>query len=221
MHEIEVKVNEICKIKDDLLAALRAEMANGLQCMNVCETGQVVDMIKDLAEAEKCCWEACYYKSVSEAMEEHDEEYDENDRSGYNNRRYSSGRYAPAGRGHISGYPMRDKRPNEMYDPMGTIDDMMPMGYKYSQAHMPGEISREMNNARHDFGMNYDNYKTARKHYTESKSVHDRDQMNMHAKNHVAEAVNSIEDIWKNSDDIELKKKIKADLSAAVNSMTV
>lgn len=28
-----------------------------------------VDMVKDLAEAEKSCWEAEYYRSVSEAME--------------------------------------------------------------------------------------------------------------------------------------------------------
>lgn len=30
---------------------------------------EMVDMIKDLAEAEKSCWEAEYYRSVSEAME--------------------------------------------------------------------------------------------------------------------------------------------------------
>ena len=30
---------------------------------------EMVDMVKDLAEAEKSCWEAEYYRSVSEAME--------------------------------------------------------------------------------------------------------------------------------------------------------
>ena len=28
----------------------------------------MIDMVKDLAEAEKSCWEAQYYRSISEAM---------------------------------------------------------------------------------------------------------------------------------------------------------
>ena len=34
------------------------------------QMGQIIDMIKDLAEAEKSCLEADYYESVVEAMEE-------------------------------------------------------------------------------------------------------------------------------------------------------
>lgn len=36
--------------------------------MNTNEVGQIVDMIKDLSEAEEKCWKACYYKSVVENM---------------------------------------------------------------------------------------------------------------------------------------------------------
>ena len=42
------------------------------------QMGQIIDMIKDLAEAEKSCLEADYYESVVEAMEEGSE-----DRYGY------------------------------------------------------------------------------------------------------------------------------------------
>ena len=31
--------------------------------------GMMVDMVKDLAEAEKDCWKASYYRAVTEAME--------------------------------------------------------------------------------------------------------------------------------------------------------
>lgn len=74
----------------------------------VATVGAIVDMVKDLAEAKKNCFKACYYKSVVDAM---DEQSGREDRDGYNPRRYSTGRYAPAGKGHISGYmpPLMDE----------------------------------------------------------------------------------------------------------------
>jgi len=31
--------------------------------------GELIDMVKDLAEAEESCWEASYYRTVTEGME--------------------------------------------------------------------------------------------------------------------------------------------------------
>lgn len=61
------------------------------------QMGQIIDMIKDLAEAEKSCLEADYYESVVEAMEEGSE-----DRYGYDGGGSRGGSYG----GNRSGFSM-------------------------------------------------------------------------------------------------------------------
>lgn len=88
------------------------------------ERGQVnpesIDAVKDLAEAEKACWEAEYYRSVTEAMEDGQMGYDDGmgyarggrggNQSGYGYGRggssgYNQGRgYEQGGRGYRRGY---------------------------------------------------------------------------------------------------------------------
>ena len=60
-------VEDIKAIKDRILSHIDRE-AEDLDRVNVNELGELVDMVKDLAEAEKYCWEASYYKATSEAM---------------------------------------------------------------------------------------------------------------------------------------------------------
>ena len=63
-------VNRIYELKNKVLERIDHEVAeNGIERMDVQEMGMMVDMVKDLAEAEKSCWEADYYRSVTEAME--------------------------------------------------------------------------------------------------------------------------------------------------------
>lgn len=61
------------KIKDNKDQVLRRmeQVINerGPERMDVQEMGKLADIVKDLAEAEKSCWEAEYYRSVTEAME--------------------------------------------------------------------------------------------------------------------------------------------------------
>lgn len=105
------KLKELNEIKHDLIDAVKAELAHGVQNVNTSEMGEVIDMIKDLASAEKDCMEACYYEAVTEAMEEYDE--GDSKRMGYDRWRYASGRFAPKGRG-TYGYlpsPMRMEEP--------------------------------------------------------------------------------------------------------------
>lgn len=92
------KLKELNELKHDLIDAAKAEMAKGIEQVNTEEMGEVVDMIKDLASAEKDCMEAAYYETVTEAMTDGDE------RMGYDRWRYASGRFAPKGRGTRSGY---------------------------------------------------------------------------------------------------------------------
>ena len=59
-------VDKIYEIKNQLLERIARDISErGIERLD----GAMVDMVKDLAEAEKSCWEAEYYRSVAEAME--------------------------------------------------------------------------------------------------------------------------------------------------------
>ena len=94
------KMKELGEIKHALIDAVKAQVAQGLDRADTKEMGEAIDMIKDLAEAEKSCMESCYYESMM----------DDDERMGYNSRRYASGRYAPKGRGR-RGYDRADPWP--------------------------------------------------------------------------------------------------------------
>lgn len=87
-------IQKICKMKDKLCDYASHQMERGLDQVDTREMGMVVDMIKDLAEAEKSCLEADYYESVVEAMEEGGDRYG-----------YDGGGSSGGSRGH-SGYRM-------------------------------------------------------------------------------------------------------------------
>lgn len=94
------KIDELRASKERLIDELRTHTSMNTADMKTKEIADVADAIKDLAEAERNCWEACYYQLVCEAMSE-----GSNDRAGYDNWRFASGRFAPTGHGHRSGYP--------------------------------------------------------------------------------------------------------------------
>lgn len=58
-------VEKIKDLKDELLMQAEQDMHDGGRV-----DPETIDGIKDLAEAEKACWEAEYYRSVTEAMED-------------------------------------------------------------------------------------------------------------------------------------------------------
>lgn len=62
-------VEKIKETKDQVLERMEQSIAErGIERMDVAEMGKLADVVKDLAEAEKACWEAEYYRSVTEAM---------------------------------------------------------------------------------------------------------------------------------------------------------
>lgn len=93
-------IDKICKMKDKLCEYAHQQMQHGLDRVDTREMGAVIDMIKDLAEAEKSCMEADYYESVVEAME------DGGDRYGYDGGGSPSGSGSRGGSGGRSGYHM-------------------------------------------------------------------------------------------------------------------
>lgn len=64
-------VEELYRIKNLFLEKMQNDIdeRGGIERVNVDEMYKLADIVKDLAEAEKACWEAEYYRSVTEAME--------------------------------------------------------------------------------------------------------------------------------------------------------
>lgn len=64
-------IDMICKMKTDIVKQARTEIdERGIERMDVDRIGEMVDMVKDLAEAEEKYWKGQYYRNlVTEAME--------------------------------------------------------------------------------------------------------------------------------------------------------
>lgn len=226
--------DDICEVKKDLVDNLKAQIgAVGFGQMDTMETGQVIDMIKDLAEAEKACMEACYYEKIVEAMEEASEE-DEEGRMGYNSRHYASGRFAPKGRGTRMGYMPDLMMPPQQYpyiygymeDPEFEHKMRDRMGYQPSGAGNRSQSGSRMGYEDWDLdpdddprqSKEYNEYKRAKRHYTTTKSPADKQQMDEHMTKHMNQAMDSFREIWKDADPT-MRKRMKADLTALIGEM--
>lgn len=102
-------VEEIYKMKNEILTQAKKELEErGPERMDVDRLGEMVDMVKDLAEAEMACWKAQYYRNaVTEAME--------------NKYGYSTG--SPANGGNMrQGYGMQSARQGYPMSSMGHDD---------------------------------------------------------------------------------------------------
>lgn len=211
MHK---KMEDLTEIKNKLVHWMKGEVdkdgiPSSLEEIKV--MGEVVDMVKDISEAEEKCWKACYYKEIVCAMD--DERGDMGgERMGYNPRRYASGRYAPAGRGHMGYTPMTG--PFMMDEP--RIDHP---GYTPS-----GQGNRSQSGSRMGYTEDrtvyspYERYKDARRHYTETKDMTSKKEMEHHADAHMRESMESIKDIWREADP-EMKTRLKSQMTKLVEEM--
>lgn len=217
---MEKKIHVITEMKDKLLSQLPLSLDEASVEVN----GQIVDMVKDLAQAEKDCWKACYYKSIVEAMKK---EKDDGERYGYDKWRYASGEFAPKGRGHRSGYPMYP----EIYDPMNHmadarefIDPMRIYGYN------KGNSRNESSSKRYGFPMDgdmmdvykrpYDKFMDSKRHYHESNDPNAKKEMDDHAREHLGEVLMTTKEIFGDASP-DMKKRMKQELMAMVNAWQV
>lgn len=82
-------VNKMYELKNQIIERIDKDIhERGIDRIDVEQIGKLVDMVKDLAEAEESCMEAKYYDLVAKAMEG-------NEKSGYG-----------------MGYASRDNRPS-------------------------------------------------------------------------------------------------------------
>lgn len=227
LAEMMAKTEEIKKTKETLFSWVQQEVSNGKDCFHVESAGQVVDMVKDLAETEKECAEALYYMTVVDAMLN-----SEGGISGYNHRHLSNGRFARSGRGHMvggngnSGFhpgPFVDQEPYidaYLHDPNGPWRHQNPrsMGYD-DDRDWNARRDNDQEKSRSKYGEAYDNYREARRHYTVSKDTMDKERMDHHTMEHVNNTLESMMEMWESSDDAMLKKRIVDEASKVVSQM--
>ena len=155
-------IERMHKMIECLTEKALCELEKGTENVDTCEMGQVVDMIKDLNEAE---YKAVIVKAMKKADEEK-EEYDKMlrmleqyedypERRFYDHYRYSDGRFAPKGHGSYR------------------------RGYEEpTYYHMTPEMYRDMDRDTHsrmyytETGMNESGYDRAKRTYTETKEMH-------------------------------------------------
>lgn len=157
-------IERMHKMIECLTEKALCELEKGTEYIDTCEMGKVVDMIKDLNEAE---YKAVIVKAMKKAREE-EEEYDkillrelkeeygeDTGRRYYDHYRYASGRFAPKGHGSYR------------------------RGYEEPPYwHMTPEMYRDMDKDTHsrmyytETGMNESGYDRAKRNYTETKEMH-------------------------------------------------
>lgn len=242
LAEIIEKSKEIKELKEKLTECLKSEMSvRGMDCVDTHEAGEVVDMIKDLAETEKYCMEALYFQKVVEAMTSYDEpRYGES--MGYNSNRYANGMYAPSGTGNRTsmGYMMpmpTDGMPDMSWDGAygytGTGSNSGNSGSGRSGGNNGDGSSSSSNSGRSGYfmpdggtwdetpyGRAYNEYKRRRKYYTTTNSPEDKREMELNAEEHVNMVIATMRDIWKDAD-TPLKKRMKDGLTELMKDMTV
>lgn len=134
-------VKMIHSMLEKIVECAKCELeTQGIDNVNTKEFSQVADIIKDLSES-------LYYRTVTVAMEEaerdkeyedDEEDYDWEDRKGYNRWRYSSGRFAPKGRGSRRGYEGSNSNMTRNYE----------MTRNYDMGEMERDRMREMERMR-------------------------------------------------------------------------
>lgn len=115
-------VEKIKENKDRVLAFMEQELSKyGNSRMDVKQIGELADIVKDLAAAEESCWEAQYYRTVTEAMERG------SGSSGYTPIREDTGRMGYGGMSGRRGYDSASGGDAVMghSDPMAIIRSML------------------------------------------------------------------------------------------------
>lgn len=189
--------DRIACMKHELVEIMDCKLKSGAKNVNTDEAGKVIDMIKDLAAAERYCAQACYYSTVTEAM---------NDQSQML-RRYG---YMPP-----DDWPEDDDdwRDREMMD--RKLDRMK---RSWRDKMRSGIRSEEDLDPR--YGKSFNEYRMAKKYYTETHSADDKRRMDDEAEHHITDSIDTLKEIW-NSSDPDLKQRMKTELTQLVGSMTV
>lgn len=214
MHDTLAAIGMMSGTKNELLKMIACEVSEGKEnvACHVEAIGQLVDMVKDLCEAEKDCMKKKYYEMAVCEMMADGEDMEEIGRMGYDKWHYASGKFAPKGHGHRvatsttrsgfnpmplnpidhnprDGGPYWHEYPMMMNDRMGyPIDDMM-------EAMEPSR-----------YGQGFEKYKERKKHYTETGSEEERMDMNSKIEEATYDSLDAMREMWKDANpDVRVK----------------
>lgn len=199
-------MERIKKMKETLICWCEQEINCGPEGANIECLGKVVDMVKDLAEAEEKCTKAAYYSTVMDAMEGSE---DHAKRYGYDNWRYSSsGRFAPKGHGSYGYEPFNDRVRVHNED----MDMHQGGTYRNSGAHSRYGYSdmRPMYDWS-DKGMHYDEYKNAKRHYQESGKKEDLMHLDRKMSENITNVISQLREMSEDASP-EMRKSLKMDM---------
>lgn len=179
---------DICSLQEELVTCAKKQVDYGIENLNVEEFNAIMDGIKDMAETK-------YYILVSKAMEEAEDRPTfppvSPEMLGYTPHVRASGNYR-----------------------MGYNDIMHQQPYIDAYLHDPDFTS----NMRSEYSEPYERYTTAKRHYTETHDMADKSKMDTYAKQHLAQTISTIKDIWSDATP-ELKQKMKTDVKALMDTM--
>lgn len=227
MHKTIEEAERICSARKRVMEMFEAELSEGKEyvaCHAEC-IGAIVDMIKDLAEAGEKVMKEQYYETVIKAMEDYDDP-EAYERRGYDNWRYKSGRFAPKGRGtdvghgsHLRmGYDMPwpdyvyPYLPMDMYHDEIGADGMMHHDPHRRMGYPMDDMRRTMDHMDHsERGLMYDEYKMAKKHYTQTHDEKDAHHMNAKILEKSMETLDTMGEMWQDANP-EIRKQMKHDV---------
>lgn len=127
MEKMKSEMEKCSYICEKLLESISEECCdNG----DIHKASLMADMVKDLCEAKSELAEACFHKTIVEAMEEAKKDDPLAPVYGYNPNRYASGRYAPTGHGNMTrGYHPSGHEFGEGMIPWDMMNESGRFGY--------------------------------------------------------------------------------------------
>lgn len=214
----EMVIEEIASMEKQLVSCTKSELAKGVESVDTAEMAQAADMIKDLSKALKNHAEAKYYCAVTKAMEEYDkDEWDESERMGYTGGRMSRARSSRTGRFTSNRGGSRGRSQSGSMRMGFTDTDEYWDDNRYIESE-PIDRIREMEDPR--YGKAYNKFRMARKHYHDTKSATDKEEMSESAKEHMTDTVMTIKEMWKEADP-ELRRDMKMHLDNLIKEMNI
>lgn len=203
IEKTEAELQSIRMMKERLIEMCNAEVNKGCEAIDSKELGEAIDMIKDLAEADKACWSALYYKKVVEAMEKSEEEEETMQKVGYRMGMTSSGIGYSQGSNSSNG--------NQGYNPNRSMtmedESQMPYIMAYTDGMMGYTPSGMGNRSQSGSRMGYWDDRMG---YEEQMTPHER----------LNRTIENMRKIWSDADP-EMKKKMKADLQNLINELKI
>lgn len=90
--------------------------------------------------------------------------------------------------------------------------------YMHDYLDNPTEFRDDMRRSYPEYGIAYDNYKTAKRNYTETHSESDKKTMEKNAEQHFDNVIFTIKEMWKDMDPSQ-KARMKSELTSLVGTM--